>query len=132
MDSTTVRVDGAVQAAKEAKESVTQVEAKIEAERKCRELWQTGMEERFAAVEFKDSTEEIKPADPEIQKKLKDIETKHAGMKSTTLGRFGRIGDRRTGGRSTGEELLGRQSRRWAGKGKGNGTPKSSSSGVVR
>ena len=38
---------------------------------------------RLTAVEFKDPNEELKPADFEVQKKIKDIEAKLAGMKTS-------------------------------------------------
>ena len=90
VDGMVSKVDGAVQAAKDAKDGVQQVEAKIvtlhtefEAEKNSRETWQAGMEERFSAFEFKEPAEDVKPADPEVKKKIDDIEKKLAGMSTS-------------------------------------------------
>ena len=83
VDSMATKVDGAVQAANEAKEGVKQVEAQMEVEKNNRETWQAGMEERFTAIEFAEPAEEARPVDPEIQKKLADIEKKLAGMSAS-------------------------------------------------
>jgi hypothetical protein len=83
MDGVTTKVDEAFQAAKEATEGVKKVEAMVEEEKKNREVWQAGLEERLSAVEFAESAEDVKPSDPEIDKKLKDIEKKLEGMSTT-------------------------------------------------
>ena len=80
VDGMTTSVDGAVQAANDAKEYAKKVEARIETETKNREIWQAGMEERFSAIEFLEPAEVAIPADPEIQKKLTDIEKELARM----------------------------------------------------
>ena len=41
------------------------------------------MEERMTAIEFKDSSEKIKPTVPETEKRTNDIEVKLAGMTLT-------------------------------------------------
>jgi hypothetical protein len=90
VDGMASKVDGAVHAAMDAKDGVQKMEVKIvtlqteiEAERKSRETWPAGMEERFSAVEFAKPSEDVKPTDPEVDKKLKDIEKKLAGMNAS-------------------------------------------------
>jgi hypothetical protein len=83
VDGMATKVEGAVQAANEAKEGVKQVEEKMEIERKNRETWQAGMEERFTAIEFAEPAEEARPVDPVIQSKLTDIENQLAKMSTS-------------------------------------------------
>ena len=89
VDGVKSKVDEAVTMATEAKVAVANVEAAvktvkadIDKDKTERKEWQAGMEERFAAIEFKDSSEDTRPTEPDIQEKLKEIEVKIAGMSS--------------------------------------------------
>ena len=65
VDGMATKVDGAVQAANEAKEGAKQVEEKIEMERKNRETWQAGMDERFTSIELEERFTSIECAEPD-------------------------------------------------------------------
>ena len=117
----TTKVDDAVQAANDAKEHAKKVGARIRTETKHRELWQAGMEERFAAIEFVEPAAEVKPTDPEIQRKLTEIEERLAGMSAVdpwTAGRSMKVPVPTAAANGSGSGM------QFSGKGKGGGKSK--------
>ena len=79
----TATAQEAVETAQRTEGKIADIKTDIETDKKSRDLWQAGIEERLNGSEFVESAEDLKPADPEIQKKIADIEKKIAGMSGT-------------------------------------------------
>ena len=97
VDNMAEKVDGAIKMATEAKEDAKQVKITVETlreeqGRKGQVEWQTMIEGKVAAVEFKDTMPEEPVQDQMVHDKIKEIESKLASLKFRPVGTLRRTG----------------------------------------